>query len=83
MRSFSSSARAVRLNPKSARFEAEYTLYSGIVMNAVPELMFTMLPPPWSRITGITACIATIGANTLRWKISSNKEGSISSIAAA
>jgi hypothetical protein len=26
-------------------------------MNAVPELMFTMLPPPCARITGITACI--------------------------
>jgi hypothetical protein len=34
-------------------------------MNAVPELMFTMLPPPCARITGITACIATIGPNTL------------------
>src|SRR5260370_38591206 len=48
-------------------------------MNAVPELMFTMLPPPCARISGITACIATIGPNTLRWKISSNRVGSISS----
>src|SRR5580700_4572922 len=66
MRSFSSSARAARLNPRSARFEDEYTLYCGTVMNAVPELMFTMLPPPCARISGITACIATIGPNTLR-----------------
>ena len=44
-------------------------------MKAVPELMFTMLPPPWARITGITACIATIGPSTLRWKISSKRRG--------
>src|SRR5579871_5680116 len=48
-------------------------------MNAVPELMFTILPSPCARISGITACIATIGANTLRWKISSKSAGSISS----
>ena len=35
-------------------------------MKEVPELMFTMLPPPCARITGITACIATIGPRTLR-----------------
>ena len=34
-------------------------------MNAVPELIFTMLPPPCARISGTTACIATTGPNTL------------------
>jgi hypothetical protein len=58
-------------------------LQLGAVMNAVPELLFTMLPPPCIRIRGITACIATIGPSALRWKISSNKAGSISSTEAA
>jgi hypothetical protein len=49
-------------------------------MNAVPELMFTMLPTPCARINGITVCI---GPNTLRWKISSKSAGSISSMEAA
>jgi hypothetical protein len=52
-------------------------------MNAVPELMFTMLPTPCARINRITVCIATIGPNTLRWKISSKSAGSISSMEAA
>src|SRR5690348_13322269 len=54
-----------------------------MAMNAVPEFTFTMLPPPWDRIMGMTACMATIGPSTLRWKISSKSAGSISSIAAA
>ena len=41
-------------------------------MNTIPELMRTTLPPPWARITGITACIVLIGPNTLRWKICQN-----------
>ena len=36
------------------------------ILKAVPELTFTMLPPPCSRIVGITACMATIGPSTLR-----------------
>jgi len=53
------------------------------VMNAVPELTFTMLPLPCARISGITDCIATIGPSTLRWKISSKTARLISSTAAA
>jgi hypothetical protein len=66
MPSAASSARAVKLNPNSARFDDEYTLYCGIVIKAVPELTLTMLPPPCRRKIGITACIAMIGPRTLR-----------------
>ena len=48
-------------------------------MNDVPELTLMITPAPAARMIGMTACIPTIGANTLRVKISVNAAGSISS----
>ena len=38
-------------------------------MNDVPELTLTITPPPEARISGMTACIAMMGANTLSRKM--------------